>query len=82
MAAGLARAATPLDSQLGLAWEHPSLAQVPAIYRLLYNSGREATGKKKVGADLGLRYQGHPRAYEHSGQLQIILEHHHHALCS
>ena len=43
----------------------------------LYNSGRVALAKTKVGADLGLHHPGNTRASTSSGQLQTMSEHHH-----
>ena len=44
--------------------------------RMLYNLGRVAPGKTKVGADLGLHHLGNPRACTPSGQLQTTLQYH------
>ena len=45
--------------------------------RLLYTSGRVASGKTQVGVDFCLHHLGNPRARAPRGQVQATSEHHH-----
>ena len=61
------------------AWLHlriPKPSTSSSHLSFLYNSGRVALAKTKVGADLGLHHPGNHRACTPSGQLPTTLENH------
>ena len=59
----------------GLSEPQPSTSS--CLLRLLYSSGRVATGKTEGGANLGLYHPGNPKVRASSGQLQTALVHYH-----
>ena len=72
---------SPCSRQIRVtAWLHLGISKPSTSsshLRLLYRSGRVATGKMQVGTVLALYQLRNPRAYAPSGQLQITSEHHH-----
>ena len=63
-----------------IAWLHLGISKTSkssSPLRLLYSSGRVASGKTQLRADLGLYHLGNPKARTPSGQVQIMLENHH-----
>ena len=80
LASGSPRPSSSSSQPRFTAWLHLGISKPSTSsshLSFLYNSGRVALAKTKVGADLGLHHPGNTRASTSSGQLQTMSEHHH-----